>query len=187
MSAPVTKIMETDRLFLKELTPALHDYWFSTFTDEELCNNMGFMSADRIDYERQQYAHRHSGAFCTFKRFLLITKSNNETIGECSYFRWYEQHHRAEVGYGLALDEYKNKGYLKEAMPIVLAHGFEEMKLNRIEAFLSEANTPSLKLVTRFGFKKEGVLRQHYNNKGVFEDSSCFSLLQQEYLNQGSV
>lgn len=54
------------------------------------------------------------------------------------------------------------------------------MKLHRIEAFIGPHNLPSQKLVQKMGFKKEGLLREHYCKKGVVEDSIVFSLLRRE-------
>ncbi|GAA4461501.1 hypothetical protein GCM10023093_06270 [Nemorincola caseinilytica] len=62
---------------------------------------------------------------------------------------------------------YRNKGYMTEAMQAVIAHGFGQMGLNRIEAFVGTRNEPSLRLMQHFGFTKEGLLRSHYCKNGV--------------------
>ena len=73
------------------------------------------------------------------------------------------------------------KGYMKEAMAEVLRYGFDEMKLQRVEAFIEPFNEPSLKLAKHFGFKQEGHLRKHYMKNNVLEDSLVFALLKDEY------
>ncbi|MND70827.1 putative ribosomal N-acetyltransferase YdaF [compost metagenome] len=70
---------------------------------------------------------------------------------------------------------------MTEALKPIIQYGFETMKLNRIEAFLSPDNIPSLKLVQKFGFTKEGHLREHYNKDNKLEDSAVYSLLKSEY------
>ena len=55
------------------------------------------------------------------------------------------------------------------------------MGLNRIEAFVSPANEPSLRLLRGFGFAEEGRLRGHYCKNGMIEDSLCFGLLRNEW------
>jgi ribosomal-protein-alanine N-acetyltransferase len=70
---------------------------------------------------------------------------------------------------------------MKEALVPIINFGFEEMKLNRIEAFVGPKNEASMKLVKKFGFKHEGVMRQHYNYNGTLEDSLVFGLLREEY------
>ena len=94
---------------------------------------------------------------------------------------WYLDHNRAEIGYALTDNPEKSKGLMTEAMNSILKYGFEEMKLHRIEAFIGPENIPSLKLVAKFNFKKEGVLRQHYFKNDKMEDSAVFALLKDEY------
>ena len=73
---------------------------------------------------------------------------------------------------------------MTEALTPIIAYGFSEMQLHRIEAFVGPNNSPSLNLMRKFGFTQEGQLRQHYLKDGKFEDSVVFSLLLEEYLNK---
>lgn len=72
---------------------------------------------------------------------------------------------------------------MTEAMKAILHYGFEVMRLHRMEAFIGPDNFPSLKLVQRFGFQKEGVLREHYQVDGRMEDSVAYGLLRHEFEN----
>jgi len=63
----------------------------------------------------------------------------------------------------------------------VLKYGFEEMRLNRIQAIIDSENVRSFRLVQRLRFKKEGVLRQRSYFNGQFRDDVCFSLLKKEW------
>ena len=55
------------------------------------------------------------------------------------------------------------------------------MGLNRIEAFVGPGNDPSLRIMERLGFSKEGLLREHYHKNNHTEDSVAYSLLKREY------
>ena len=70
---------------------------------------------------------------------------------------------------------------MTEALRAVLKYGFEEMRLNRIQAIIDSKNTRSMQLVRRLGFKKEGVLRQRSYFNGRFLDDVMFSLLMTEW------
>ena len=70
---------------------------------------------------------------------------------------------------------------MSEAMEAILAYGFNDMNLNRIEAFVGKNNVASLRTLKKFNFEEEGVLREHYINKSDPEDSLVFSLLKSEY------
>jgi ribosomal-protein-alanine N-acetyltransferase len=67
-------------------------------------------------------------------------------------------HRRAEVGYWIAKPEWGN-GYASEATRCVLAFGFDEMQLHRIEAHHFMENPASGRVLERVGMSPEGVHR----------------------------
>jgi ribosomal-protein-alanine N-acetyltransferase len=102
-------------------------------------------------------------------------------LGRCAYHNYMAMHKRSEIGYNMQKDEYKNKGYMKEALKPILIYGFEQMRLNRVEAFIGPDNKPSRKLVESYGFVIEGQLREHFCYDGELQDSVAYSLLASEY------
>ena len=113
--------------------------------------------------------------------FLLIDKETGFPIGECGFHTWAASHNRAEVFYNMTNDNYKQKGLMTEALKAVLKFGFTQLKLHRIEALIAAENEPSLKLLFRYGFSKEGTMREDYVVDGKNEDSDCYSLLKWEW------
>jgi ribosomal-protein-alanine N-acetyltransferase len=112
----------------------------------------------------------------------LFEKSTSLYVGNCGFHTWCPEHYRAEIGYDMIDDMHKNKGYMTEALCTIIAYGFNEMKLNRIEALIGPNNIPSLKLLQKFGFTKEGYLREHYCKNGEIQDSIFYALLKSEYV-----
>lgn len=178
---PHTIVLETERLILQELTPELYDYMFAKWSDEDIMAYLGNPTDADFELEKQKYIKGLTSFYLSFKNFLIVEKSTSRIIGRIGYHTWKAAHERAEIGYGLYYEEDKNKGYMKEAMKTVLIYGFEQMNLNRVEAFASPLNTPSIKLIERYGFQYEGLLRQHYGRNGVREDSAVYGLLRSEY------
>lgn len=70
---------------------------------------------------------------------------------------------------------------MTEAVSAILTYGFESMDLNRVEAFIAPDNVASLGVVSKYGFTKEGYLRQHYNSNGEMLDTVVYGLLKDEY------
>jgi len=85
-------------------------------------------------------------------------------IGSCGFHNWIKNHERSEIGYEIH-KQYQNQGYMSEAIKKVINYGFQEMNLNRIEALIDPMNENSIRIVTKNGFKQEGILRGHYKNK----------------------
>ena len=53
--------------------------------------------------------------------------------------------------------------------------------LRRIEALAADYNTPSVRLLQKFGMQLEGVIREHYVVDGVNEDSVLYSIIRPDY------
>lgn len=183
----MTNLIEitTPRLILKSITPALIHDFYNTKSKEEIKSYFGFDDAAFGHYkdmhEKGMETHRISLLF-----FLLIEKESDLPIGECGFHTWTASHNRAEVFYNMRNDNYKKKGYMTEALEAVLKFGFTELNLHRIEALIAAENEPSLRLLLRYGFSREGTMREDYVVNGINEDSDCYSLLKWEWeKNQG--
>jgi len=175
------KELHTDRLILRLYTPETARHVFTTMTDAELMNFFGLESAEALAREKEKFSLGVATYNRTFANFYLIDKETGKVIGGCGYHTWAPDHRRAEIGYALDSEEHKQRGLMTEALIAILKYGFEEMNLHRIEALTDPENAVSQKLLTRFGFVKEGVLRQHYVIDGVPTDSVAYSLLKPEF------
>ena len=168
----------TERLMLRIYTSEVVVQLLRNENDETIKNTFCITSDN--DLERYKARLTVSNNYCNFRLFILYDKHTSSFLGSCNYHSWIPFHRRAEIGY-IINEPHRNKGYAKEAMRAVLTHGFKEMQLNRVEAFISPVNIPSLRVAAHFGFTKEGLMRENYCVNGLMEDSVCFSLLRKEY------
>ncbi|WP_018478917.1 GNAT family N-acetyltransferase [Pontibacter roseus] len=180
-NTPQPIVLETERLYLSEYTPAICNHLFTACTDEEIKAYLGLKNAEELADEKDKFRKGLTTYFHSFKNFRILEKATGAMIGRCGFHTWIVSHRRAEVGYTLLDDAHKRKGYMTEALGPVLAFGFEQMDLRRIEALAADYNTPSIKLLERYGFKLEGVIREHYVVDGVNEDSVLLSIIRPEY------
>lgn len=89
----------------------------------------------------------------------LVMEVDDAVIGTVSL--WTEGHPRcAEIGWTLDPD-HGGRGLATEAVSRLLAHGFEECGVHRIEAQMDARNTPSARLAKRIGMTREAHLRQN--------------------------
>jgi ribosomal-protein-alanine N-acetyltransferase len=113
--------------------------------------------------------------------FWVITLRDDDTaIGECCLWNFDPGFHCAEIGYEMQAG-YWNKGLMSEALSEVLAYGFLEMGLHRIEASPFADNVRSQKLLLKLGFKLEGTLRERHFFHGRFLDQQYYGLLAEEW------
>lgn len=176
----------TERLVLRKITPEVYNFVFSNYSELEQMLFLGLKTKEELTREKIKLEKGLATYNKRFLYFLLLSKESNKIIGWAGYHTWYLDHNRAEIGYGLYFEEYKRKGLMKEALDFIIPYGFDNMNLNRIEAFIGEENDASLKLIAKFNFSKEGVLKEHYLNKNIYEDSVIFGLIKKDFQNNSN-
>lgn len=175
------EILTTERLLLRKLSLETLEYIYANYSNEQLIGFLGLENEEQLAIEKNKFEKGLTTFNKSFLYFQILDKSTEKIIGWCGFHTWYLDHFRAEIGYGLFDENFKNKGIMTEAMKTILEYGFHQMKLYRIEALIATYNIPSLQLVEKFGFTKEGILRNHYLKNNVMEDSVVYSLLKDEY------
>ena len=175
------EILETNRLILKGLTPAHMKYIFENYTKEEIKKVLGHRSKEDYLKEAYKFINGYASYNRSFVLFLITEKESNKIFGRCGLHNWNKDHNRAEIGYSIEIEQFKRQGLMSEALGVIIAYGFDKLKLNRIEAIVGKDNIPSLKLMDKFNFIQEGILRNHYYLNHKYIDSIMFSILRKEY------
>ena len=103
-------------------------------------------------------------------------------IGTIGFHEFDSEAKRAEIGYELAQDHWR-QGLMSEAAGAVLAYGFEQANLNRIEAATNSSNRASAAMLIKLGFVQEGTLRQRDYYRGQPNDARWFGLLREAWRN----
>ncbi|MHA6248812.1 GNAT family N-acetyltransferase [Pontibacter sp. CAU 1760] len=178
---PAATMLETERLLLRKLTPDIYSRLFASYSEREIREYLGLKTGAEFKETSKQFELGLSTYFTTFANFYMLSKPDNRVVGRCDFHTWVPTHKRAEIGYHITDEAFRNKGLMTEALRAVLTYGFDTMGLYRVEAMASPNNIPSLQLLQRYGFKKEGHLRNHYMVNGTLEDSLLFSLLLPEF------
>lgn len=179
-------IIETNRLILRGLLPKDVSFLFNNYPKDEIMKILGHRTEE--DFQKEEFKHKNG--YTSYNRsfilFLLVEKTTNIIIGRCGLHNWYAEHNRAEIGYNIIDDNFKRKGLMSEAVNAVIEYGFNTLKLHRIEALVGSQNIPSLKIMEKYHFIKEGLLRQHYYVFDKYEDSVVFSKLYSDYIKENN-
>jgi len=166
----------TDRMFLREITPAVLQYLHEEAPESELMEILGIQTDEDLIKEKKRYKNGRWTFNKHFSYFQMILQNEDRIIGWCGYHTWYLDHNRAELGYELYDEKDREKGLMSEAIIPIIDFGFENLNLHRIEALVGPSNSASLKILNRLGFKKEGHLKEHYKRNGKWEDSLVYAL-----------
>jgi ribosomal-protein-alanine N-acetyltransferase len=177
--------IETARLVLRSMSMEDADFLFQEWSDPAVT----LLMCDEEPLKSKEQAIEFLGSLQApeklpgLKWWGIEHKAAGHLIGTCGYFRWDQQHHRAEIGYDLCPDVW-GQGLMPEALRMLIRYGFEEMNLNRIEAMTHIENRRSQKVLLKLGFQKEGMLRAYFCREGIYHDQVQYSLLKREWLYQ---
>jgi RimJ/RimL family protein N-acetyltransferase len=84
--------------------------------------------------------------------------------------------------YGLAIRrEHWNRGYASEAIRLVLAYYFRELRYQKVNAHVFSFNKASRSLHKKLGFRQEGRLRRMVYTQGKHYDDIIFGLTAEEF------
>jgi ribosomal-protein-alanine N-acetyltransferase len=75
---------------------------------------------------------------------------------------------------------YARQGYMTAAVRALVGFSFTALRLHRVEAACIPANLPSIRLLERTGFTREGYARQYLCINGVWQDHLLFARLKDD-------
>lgn len=179
-------VLATARLTLRALDETDAPGLFGVFSDPRV---MRYWSSPPWDTEARAHEmigqDRKAMRRGDYVRLGVETRESREFIGTCTLFALAAQCRRAELGYALH-SAWWGRGYMHEALTALLAFGFDELDLNRVEADVDPRNLASVRILERLGFRKEGHLRERWIVAGEVSDSGLYGLLRHDWTARAS-
>lgn len=86
----------------------------------------------------------------------------------------------AYLGYYIG-QPFAGRGYITEALQLMLRYAFDGLKLHRLEANIQPGNIASLALVRRAGFVREGYSRRYLKIGGRWRDHERWAILAEDW------
>jgi len=114
------------------------------------------------------------------QQFVIVRLKDKTPVGIISFHNMNALNRSVEFGIIVDPDEQRN-GYGTEATRLLCNYLFNYRGMNKVYAQTSAFNKGAVKLLEKSGFKKDGVLRQHYFFEGEFYDGVVYSLLRFEF------
>ena len=111
--------------------------------------------------------------------WAVTLRGQDEMIGKCILFQFNQAHHRAEIGFILNRD-YWRQGLMHQALKAVIEFAFGTLELHRIEADVDPENAASLKVLEKLGFEREGLFHDRWLLYGEWVDSIMLGLLNRD-------
>jgi len=113
--------------------------------------------------------------------FWAITDGDDRALGWLSLMRMEPAHRVIEVGSILYTPPLQRSIAATEAQYLLARHVFDTLGYRRYEWKCNNLNAPSKRAAIRFGFRYEGLFRQHMIVKGRNRDTAWYSMLDAEW------
>jgi ribosomal-protein-alanine N-acetyltransferase len=176
-------ILETPRLLLRELLLSDAQAVFRIRGDQQVTQYNTGKAYDSVE-QASDLISAITVAYddkAEVRWGITLKQGDGQVIGMCGYNYWHRVDQRASVGYDLARAAW-GQGIMTEALRAVVAFGFAQMKLHRVEADAEARNRASLRVLEKVGFQREGVQRDYFYADGAFHDLILFGLLRHEFI-----
>lgn len=186
---PSPSVLEGFRVFLRR--PCVNDYaqwvsvrsqnkefltpWEPTWADDALAEPYF-----RRRCGRQEREWRDDKAYA----FLIFKKDSEELIGGINInniCRAVAQF--GSLGYWVS-EKHQGQGYMSEALRLVIAYGFNELKIHRLHAGCLVRNERSKNLLSKLGFSEEGFAKKYLKINGMWQDHILFGLTVEDWQDQ---
>ncbi|MFY4776769.1 GNAT family N-acetyltransferase [Metabacillus sp. RGM 3146] len=176
MQATGFPLLETNRLYLREITQEDKDRLFEIFSKEEVITFYGMeIMSQPADAEKLISKFKEGYASGTSIRWGITTRETGVLIGTIGFHNWSKIHCRAEAGYEIHPD-YWRRGYASESLKAAIQYGYSSLNLHRIGATVRPENLASLMLLKNMGFEEEGILKDYQYSGGNFYDLMMLSI-----------
>ena len=143
-------IIETERLFLREMTQNDFEALYKIFSDKEISKYYPYdFDKERVLswIERNIKRYEEYG----FGLWAVCLKETNEVIGDCGLtIQNINGEEKPEIGYHIRKDMQK-KGFAKEAAKAVRNWTFENTSFDKIYSYMKYDNLPSVKTAVSYG------------------------------------
>lgn len=153
-------IIETERLLLRSFRQEDADDCFAFLSDRETCYlDGGYEPYSEMD---ENYALLMEKFATQEGRYMVELKGAGKVIGTLHLF---PDDRRAvettEIGYVIS-PGYRRQGYGREAVEAVIDHLFRETDTRLVTAGAAVCNGPSIAMLEKLGFVREGIIRKGF-------------------------
>lgn len=109
-------------------------------------------------------------------RLMIDLVEEKVTIGTIDLYDIDAHNRRAGIGI-LIDDDYRRRGFAKQALELMSNYAFDFLYLHQIYAYIAQSNTNSISLFEKAGYQSVGILKDWLQRGAEFEDVYLSQLL----------
>lgn len=127
-------------------------------------------------YEHARYFYDRIVLNDKSRQYAICLRDNSELIGVIGINFHQTKHWMAEIGYWIG-KEYRNQGYMTQALKMVIEICFNELNLIRVYATHNPNNPASGKVMLNAGMNCEGTLKAFIKKNDQYLDTVQYSII----------
>lgn len=157
-----TKTIETDRMILRRFeysdNASMRKNWISNEKIQSLYSEPTYTNEEEVKELLDKYIGSYSKE--DYYRWAIIDKESKECIGQIAFFLVDSKNHFAEIEYCIG-EEYQGRGLATEATKSVIAYGFDEINLHKVQICTKTINVASKRVIEKCGLNSEVDVLKH--------------------------
>ena len=173
--------LSTERLLLRKMEPRDAEDMFDYASRPEVTRFLLWREHPDLLYTRRYISYvigwYRAGDFFDY---AVVHRDSGHMIGTCGFARLDMKNRTGEIGYVIN-PRYCGRGYATEAARAVIAMGFSELELLRIEARYMENNLASARVMQKCGMTFEGILHSAMRIKDKQENIGIYAITQEDF------
>lgn len=172
------KVINGDRIFLRY--PQMNDSAeFYEQSKSSLKFHAGFVNPPMLGNEFENFVERNDSD--SNECFLICENETAVIMGMINMSQiFYKSFRNAYLGYYL-FAEFSGKGFMTEALELILDFAFRDLNLHRLEANIQPHNVSSINLVKRCGFTREGFSQKYLKIGGKWRDHERWAIIKENW------
>lgn len=171
-------IIETERLFLREMTENDFDALYNVLADSDIMQHYPYTFDEaRVSKWIQRNVERYQ--IYGFGLWAVCLKETGEMIGDCGLtMQLINGQLKPEIGYHIRADKQRN-GYAREAAIAVRDWTFHNTPFHIVYSYMKATNEPSVKTALAYGCKLVDVFQDDENTL-----TKVFAISRDQWMNR---
>lgn len=145
------RVIETERLYLREMTPDDAEEAYQLNADPKVIQYTGDDAFDSIDAAKQFLINYQSYRLYGFGRWAVIRKSDEAFLGWCG-IKYSPEIDEYDIGYRFH-HRFWNNGYAYESAAACLEFGFTQLNIQTIVGRVMKDNKASIRVLEKLNLK----------------------------------
>lgn len=173
------------RVRLRGIEPADWVVYFAWNRDDDQARGVWYVGFPQSAEGVRQWAQEESRKHPVGDAYrLVIEDEQGEVVGDLTT---HDCDPRAGTfSYGITIRrERRREGYAAEAILLLLAYFFQELRYQKVTVRIFSWNIPSIQLHERLGFTQEGRIRRTVYTRGEFFDELVYGMTVEEFRARG--